>query len=141
MSSLHPQVSVSLQRWHDMISQNDLSALAEIVHPDAVFRSPMAHQPYTSAAAVVLILSTVCQVFEDFHYEREFIDPDGCQVALEFSARVGQKQIKGIDLIRFDVAGKITDFEVMVRPLSGLQALGQAMSTRLAAYLPAYTAR
>lgn len=56
---------------------------------------------------------------------------------LEFSARVGERQIKGIDLICFDEAGKIVEFEVMVRPMSGLQALGEEMARRLAPYLAA----
>lgn len=43
-------------------------------------------------------------------------------------------------MIRFDDDGKIVDFEVMVRPMSGLQALGAEMGARLAAYLPAYKA-
>ncbi|MGH8456943.1 MAG: nuclear transport factor 2 family protein, partial [Stenotrophobium sp.] len=50
------------------------------------------------------------------------------------------KQLKGIDLIRFDEAGKIVEFEVMVRPMSGLQALGEEMGKRLGMMLPAYKA-
>jgi hypothetical protein len=53
---------------------------------------------------------------------------------------VGDKSLKGIDMIRFDEAGKIVDFEVMIRPFNGLQALGAEMGARLAAYLPAYKA-
>ncbi|MNC50555.1 hypothetical protein D3C75_998010 [compost metagenome] len=56
---------------------------------------------------------------------------------LEFSARVGEKELKGIDMIRFNEQGKIVEFEVMVRPLSGLQALGEEMGRRLGAYLKA----
>ena len=57
---------------------------------------------------------------------------------LEFSARVGDKQLKGIDLIRFDARGRITDFEVMVRPLSGLQTLGEQIGQRIGARLAAF---
>ena len=60
---------------------------------------------------------------------------------LEFSARVGDRQLKGIDMIRFDEAGLITDFEVMVRPMSGLQALGEEMGRRLAPQLAALKGR
>ncbi|MNO82534.1 hypothetical protein D3C76_738130 [compost metagenome] len=56
---------------------------------------------------------------------------------LEFSARVGGKELKGIDMIRFNEQGRIVEFEVMVRPLSGLQALGEEMGRRLGAYLKA----
>ncbi|MNP87064.1 hypothetical protein D3C76_1877120 [compost metagenome] len=58
-------------------------------------------------------------------------------MVLEFSARVGAKQLKGIDMIRFNEEGKIVEFEVMVRPMSALQALGDEMGRRLAAYLAA----
>jgi len=66
------------------------------------------------------------------------VSEDGQSVVLEFSARVGDRGLKGIDLIAFDADGLITDFEVMVRPLNGLQALGAEMGARLAAFLPQY---
>ncbi|MBI1773015.1 MAG: nuclear transport factor 2 family protein [Burkholderiales bacterium] len=138
MKNLPAAVAASLQTWHEMIASKDLSALPSIVHADAVFRSPMAHQPYASAQAVVLILGTVVKVFENFTYHRELSSDDGLNIVLEFSANVGDKQLKGIDMIRFDADGKIVDFEVMVRPMSGLQALGQEMGARLAQYLHAY---
>ena len=53
------------------------------------------------------------------------------------SAKVHGKELKGIDMIQFDDDGKIVDFEVMVRPMSGLQALGDEMAKRLAPYLAA----
>jgi hypothetical protein len=124
-----------------MVATTDMSRLAGIVHPDAVFRSPMAHSPYTSAPALVLALSTVVKVFEDFTYHRELASGDGLDVVLEFSARVGDKQLKGVDLIRFDEDGQIVEFEVMVRPLSALQALGAEMGARLGQQLPSYKAK
>ena len=133
--SLEPAVAATLQRWHQMIETQNLSRLPELLHPHAVFRSPMAYQPYESAAAVNLILNTVVKVFENFAYHRELVSADGFNVVLEFSARVGDRQIKGIDMIRFDEAGLIVDFEVMVRPMSGLQALGDEMGRRLAPLL------
>jgi hypothetical protein len=66
------------------------------------------------------------------------VSEDGMSVVLEFSAMVGDKKLKGIDLIRFDEAGLIVEFEVMVRPLSGLQALGAEMGARLSQHLPAF---
>ncbi|MOA44905.1 hypothetical protein D3C78_1672470 [compost metagenome] len=84
-----------------------------------------------------MILNTVMNVFEDFAYHRELATADGLNVILEFSARVGEKELKGIDMIRFNEQGRIVEFEVMVRPLSGLQALGEEMGRRLGAYLKA----
>jgi len=135
---LHPAVAASLATWHDMIAKRDLSALPSIVHPDAVFRSPMAIHPYQPAPGLILARSPGSTVFEDFTYHRQLAASDGLNVVLEFSARVGDKQLKGIDLVRFDEAGKIVEFEVMVRPLSGLQALGAEMGARLAEKMPAF---
>ncbi|WOO80580.1 uncharacterized protein LOC62_03G004105 [Vanrija pseudolonga] len=140
-SNLHPAVARSLATWHEMIAARDLSRLETIVHPNAVFHSPMSHNAYTPRAALILALSTVITIFEDFAYHRELATDDGKSVVLEFSAKANGKSLKGIDLIRFDDDGKIVEFEVMVRPLSGLQALGGEMGKRLGDKLPAYKAK
>ncbi|EJT49753.1 hypothetical protein A1Q1_01109 [Trichosporon asahii var. asahii CBS 2479] len=135
---LHPSVVPSLEKWHQMVETSDLSALPSIVHADAVFRSPMAIHPYESRAAVVLVLSTVVTIFKDFTYYRTLVSPDGLSVILEFSANVNDKKLKGVDLIRFGEDGLIREFEVMVRPLSGLQELGGEMGKRLREKLPKF---
>jgi ketosteroid isomerase-like protein len=132
-----PAVAATLARWHAMIASGDLAQLPSLVKDDAVFRSPMAHKPYPGREAVVFILCTVFGVFEKFTYHRELVADDGLNVVLEFSAEVNGRQLKGIDLIRFDEDGLIVDFEVMVRPMSGLAALGDEMSRRVAHVLPA----
>lgn len=135
--NLHPAAAATLNQWHEMIRKGDLQALPSLLDPQAVFRSPMAHTPYPGAPVVTMILNTVFNVFEDFRYHRELSTADGLNVVLEFSAKVAGKELKGIDMIRFDEQGKIVEFEVMVRPLSGLQALGEEMGRRLGAYLAA----
>jgi hypothetical protein len=135
---MKPAAAASLAKWHAMVAAGNLQDLPSIVHPDAVFRSPMAIHPYQPAAALILALNTVLEVFQDFTYHRQLASDDGLNAVLEFSARVGDKQLKGIDLVRFDDEGKIVEFEVMVRPLSGLQALGAEMGARLAEKMPAF---
>ena len=132
-------VAASMTRWHDMVARMDFSALPALVHADAVFRSPMAHTPYHSREAVCLALNTVGQVFEDFRYHREFATPDGSSVVLEFTAVVNGKQLTGADFIRFDAEGLIVDFQVMIRPMSGLAALGEEMGRRLAGAMKGYS--
>lgn len=140
-SRLHPAAARTLETWHGCVARRDMAALPALVHPDAVFRSPMAFKPYGPAPALILVLGTVIQVFEDFVYHRQFASEDGLNAVLEFRARVGDRQLKGIDMIRFDEQGRILDFEVMVRPFSGLQALGEEMGRRLGHLLPAYKAQ
>ena len=128
---LQAEAAKSLARWHEMVARRDLSGLDALLHPQVVFRSPMAHNPYPTAPIVSTILRTVLTIFEDFTYHRELATDDGASVVLEFSAKVGTRELKGIDMIRFDDAGKIVDFEVMIRPMSGLQALGERMAAAL----------
>ncbi len=135
MSNLLPAVQKSVSKWHAIVQKKDLAELPEIIHPDAVFRSPMAHTPYHGAFALVLALNTVSEVFEEFIYHREFASVDGLNVTLEFSATVNGRQLKGADFIRFNEQGLITEFEVMVRPMSGLTTLGEEMGKRIGGQL------
>lgn len=140
VTTLNPKIIETLEKWHTVVANKDMATLQSILHPDAVFRSPMAFKGYESAAAVVLVLSNVIEVFQDFTYHRIFAGADSQSVVLEFSAKVGDKTLKGIDMIQFDENGLITDFEVMVRPFNGLQALGAEMGARLGHLLPSYKA-
>ncbi len=126
----------SLEKWHQMIQTGDMSSLNELLADDVVFRSPVAYKPYEGKHVVFFILTNVIQVFQDFTYHREFYTEDGENVVLEFSANVSGKLLKGIDMIRFNEAGQIVDFEVMIRPKSGLEALAAQMGQRMAAFAP-----
>lgn len=132
---LKAAAAAALTQWHAMVAARDLAPLPAMLSPLVVFRSPMAHTPYPGPQVTSMILGTVLNVFEDFTYHRELASADGLSVVLEFSASVQGKALKGIDMIRFDEEGKIVEFEVMVRPLSGLQALGDEMGRRLAPML------
>lgn len=124
-----PHMHAFLERWHAAVDTQDGGAVRALLAPDVVFRSPVAHTPYQGQDAVAFLLGNVIQVFQDFTYHREFISGDS--VTLEFSARVGDLDLKGVDIIRLDDAGRIADFEVMVRPANALMALGQEMGQRL----------
>lgn len=124
----------SLEKWHHMIQAGNLSDLNDLLADEVVFRSPVAHKPYEGRQVVFFILSNVIQVFQDFTYHREFYTEDGENVVLEFSANVSGKSLKGIDMIRFNEQGKIIDFEVMIRPMSGLAALAEQMGERISKF-------
>ena len=123
--SSHPH----LDRWHRIVFDRDAQDLQSMLAEDVVFHSPYLEQPYSGRQAVSLILTTVSEVFQDFTYHREIVGDNNW--ALEFSARVGDLPLKGIDLIRLDDDGLIAELEVFVRPYNGLRALGVAMARRL----------
>ena len=134
--ALNPKAEQTLQAWHRMVAAGDLGQVATLCAADAVFRSPVAFTPYQGADLVAAFLQRAVQAFSDFRYHRTFVSGNH-DVVIEFSAKVGDKSLKGIDMIRFDDQGRIADFEVMVRPASGLQALGAEMSRRMGPILAA----
>jgi hypothetical protein len=87
------------------------------------------HKPYHGKAQVDAILRLVATVFENFRYVSEW--RDGSTTILFFEANVGDRDIQGVDILEEDANGLIATFTVMIRPLSGLQAVAEAMSQRL----------
>ena len=113
------------------VEAGDLDAATALLADDVVFRSPAVFKPYEGAATVAHLLRTVFGVFKDFRYTDELTADDAH--ALIFEARVGDRSVQGLDLIRENADGRITEFTVMVRPASGLAALAQEMAARLGA--------
>lgn len=106
----------------------DIEAALALLSPDVTFHSPVAHTPYEGLEATSVLLRAVFEVFEDFRYTDELTGPD--VHALIFRARVGDREVQGIDILR-PASGPVEDFTVMVRPLSAALALGEAMRQQL----------
>ena len=115
------------------VEAGDLDRVTALLADDVTFSSPAVFKPYAGRDATAFILSAVFRVFEDFRYEREIGAPDAADHALVFRARVGDKEIHGVDLLRTNADGQITDLTVMIRPLSALSAVVQAMAAQLEA--------
>ena len=113
------------------VEERDLDAALALLADDVVFRTPAVFKPYEGRETVATILRTVLGVFEDFRYTDE-LTGDGVH-ALIFEARVGDRTLQGIDLIRGDDDGRIAELTVMVRPASGLMALAERMGPALQA--------
>ena len=109
--------------------RKDFSAFEEIFAEDVTFRSPAVFRPYEGRGAVAMLLTAVAGVFEDFRYTDQV--ETGETAMLAFSASVGNRELDGIDLLRFDGAGRVREMSVYIRPLSGLNALAQAMQRTL----------
>jgi hypothetical protein len=108
------------------IEAEDRDGLRATLADDVVFRSPVVFRPYEGHAMVSAILTEgAMNVFEDFRYVERF--EDGNTAALIFEAKVGDREVDGLDLLRFDRDGKVVELMVMVRPMSGLNALAEAM--------------
>jgi hypothetical protein len=107
----------------------DREALAAALAEDVVFRSPVVFKPYEGREATLAVLDAVSRVFEDFTY-LDRLEGEST-AALIFRARVGDRELEGLDHLSFDVEGRITALRVMVRPMSGMNALAEAMQRQL----------
>ncbi len=109
----------------------DLEAAVALMTDDVVFRSPVVFKPYHGREAVAMLLGAVARVFEDFRYEREIGAPDASDHALVFRAHVGDRELEGCDFLHTNEQGLIDELSVMVRPMSGVHALADAMKAQL----------
>ena len=119
-----------MQAFRAAVEHGDVEAAIACLSPDVRFRSPAVFRPYEGVAAVGDLLRHVFAVFEDFRYTDQI--EDGARSVLFFAARVGDRELEGIDDITVGTDGTIIDLRVMVRPLSGLIALAEGMGARLA---------
>lgn len=119
-----------MRAFREAVEAQDMDAVEALLAEDVVFTSPVVFKPYPGKAITAAILHAVARVFEEFRYEREIGDPDGADHALVFRTRVGDRELTGCDFIHLNEAGLIDELTVMVRPLSGAQALQEAMAAQ-----------
>ena len=119
---------IGLERWFAMVAKGDFRDLPSIIATDAVYHSPVEWHPYPGRDLVCLLVRTAASVFEDFDYQRKFASGD--DAALEFSAHVGDIELKAVHFLRFNGAGEIIDIDLMARPAKGVMALGNGVGAK-----------
>jgi hypothetical protein len=118
-----------MKQFRKAVEAGDIDALVECLAEDVVFKSPIVFRPYVGKAVVGSILRAVARVFVDFRYTSEL--DDGAHSALVFEAKVGNREVQGIDLIEANETGLVARLTVFVRPLSGAHALADAVKAEL----------
>jgi hypothetical protein len=107
----------------------NLDAAFATLADDVVFRSPAVHRPYEGKERVKGLLRLASTVFGDFRYVTEWRDDR--TTILAFEASVGNRELQGVDILEENADGLVERFTVLVRPLTGLQALAAAMAARM----------
>jgi SnoaL-like domain len=109
----------------------DLELMTEALREDVVLHSPILFRGFEGRDMVILVLSQVIQVLEDFRYTDELVEGD--TVVLRFKANVGDRELEGIDFLELDADGKVAELTVFMRPMSALTRFNEEMGKRLAA--------
>ena len=121
-----------LDRWYSYMKSHDRDALWELLHPDAVFESPVVHTPQRGRDITFKYLASAETVLggPGFRYVGEWRNANGA--ILEFENEIEGITINGIDRITFADDGRIRHFKVMVRPLKAMNLLHRLMGEQLA---------
>jgi len=122
-----------LQRWHRVVAERDLDGLYDLLADDIRLGSPPYWTKLEGKDLVHHLLGIILEVIEEFRYQREWTA--GRELALEFHGRVGTDRVQGIDLITLDDADRVTNLDVMIRPLDSLVALRDRVAPRMVRYL------
>ena len=120
-----------IEVWHEAVAKNDLTAFVALVADDAVFESPAVHTPQVGKAKVEMYLRAALKVLNngEFRYTDEWRAERSA--VLEFEANVNGLALNGVDIVRWNEAGQVVGFKVMVRPFKGLTTLMEEMKKLL----------
>ncbi len=121
----------TIAAWHELVRRRSADQLDALLSDDVVFHSPIVHTPQVGKALTTMYLTAALHVLanDTFRYVREVVGPR--DAALEFQVEIDGIIVNGIDLIRWDDAGRIIDFKVMVRPLKAVNLLHSQMRAML----------
>lgn len=120
-----------ISRWHRLVNERDITALDALLAEDAVFHSPVVHTPQVGKAVTKAYLAAAIAVFgnETFRYRRELRGE--YDAMLEFELELDGIAINGVDLIRWNAEGRISEFKVMLRPLKAVTLIHEKMAAML----------
>jgi hypothetical protein len=110
----------------------DLAATLAQMSPSIVLDSPVADEPFDGKEAVASLFTILFRTFEDLRFVEAYSSATGAEV-LHFRWRLGEREVEGVDVMRFDQQGLIEDYRVMVRPLSAVLGLRDAVWSQLPA--------
>jgi len=126
-------LSGPIQVWHRLVEERDTPGLDALLADEAIFYSPVVHTPQIGKAIAKKYLEAAFQVFfnESFRYVRELSGER--DAVLEFEVELDGIAINGVDMIKWNESGKITEFKVMLRPLKAVNLIHQKMAAMLKA--------
>ena len=124
--------TTSLTAWHQVVTDRSPRGLAALLADDVVFYSPIVHTPQVGKPITTQYLAAALHVFgnDTFHYVREVVGEH--DAVLEFMVEIEGISVNGVDMIKWNDAGQLVEFKVMLRPLKAVNLIHQKMAAMLA---------
>lgn len=125
-----------IAQWHEILERRDPRGLSSWLADDATFLSPVVHSPQKGRQLTTWYLAAAFQVFfnDSFRYVREVVGPRDAM--LEFETIIDGTLVNGVDIIKWNEAGKVVEFKVMIRPLKAINLIHERMAAMLQAHPP-----
>jgi hypothetical protein len=111
------------------VEKKDLEAATATLREDVVLHSPILFRGFEGREVVMQVLTHVAATLEDFRYTDELAEAN--TLCLRFKARVGDRELEGIDFLELDEEGRVAELTVFMRPMSALKAFNEQMAARL----------
>ena len=122
----------ALTAWHQVVADRSPRGLTTLLADDVVFYSPIVHTPQVGKPITTQYLAAALHVFgnDTFRYVREVVGEH--DAVLEFMVEIEGISVNGVDMIKWNDAGQIVEFKVMLRPLKAVNLIHQKMAAMLA---------
>ena len=128
-----------LAEWHRVVSEKDLASLLGLLADDVSLGAPPYWDKILGRELVHHLLGLIVNTIEEFTYHREW--QNGGELALEFTGRIGERELQGIDLISLDDRFAIQNLDVLMRPTNAVDALREAIAPQMASFIAQLSAR
>ena len=122
-----------LTDWHRAVAEKDHGSFGPLLAADVTLGAPPYWEKLEGHALVHHLLGLIVDTIEGFTYHREWVSEG--ELALEFTGRIGELQLQGIDLISLNEQCVIQNLDVLIRPANAVGALIQTVAPQMAAFI------
>ncbi len=118
-----------LEKWHGILANKDMDGMRSLLAEDMTMGAPPYWNKLEGIDVIHYLLGVIISTIEDFTYYREWVS--GSELCLEFRGHIGDRQLQGVDLITINDDGLVSNLDVMIRPMSALVALKEAVRPQM----------
>jgi hypothetical protein len=126
-----------IKNWISSVDKKDHSEIEKLFSDKVTFISPIVYSQYKDKMIIFKILKWIIEIIQEFKYLETYYNNENLTVTLFFDGKIKEKKsgkfinIQGVDLIKLDENGKITELRVMLRPLNATMELASEMKNRM----------